>query len=128
MDVRLVVWLMRRMVEVIPLSLENLLRRPARHRECLSEDGAWSVRQASRRHLRVSREKCASGPVCEECPGFALANKTLVGLLVDDEHCGHTAQLPCMAREGPEACCGNVEVLRPQRLYGASDRGAKESP
>jgi WhiB family redox-sensing transcriptional regulator len=68
--------------EDMPLTLENVLRRPAWHRQasCRGSGAAEFVRNPRAVYAPAHRQTCAGCPVRQECLEFALADESVTGL------------------------------------------------
>ena len=74
-------WLMRPLTEDIPVTLEDLLRRPAWHRRAACRGCGWAefVRSHGTTYGSAHKAMCERCPVQEPCLEFALEND-VVGL------------------------------------------------
>jgi WhiB family transcriptional regulator, redox-sensing transcriptional regulator len=74
-------WLMRPHAEHLPVTLEDMLRRPEWHRQAACRGaGASGFVKSTGGAYGATRRACARCPVRQECLDFALADESIVGL------------------------------------------------
>lgn len=81
-DERLLDWLMQPHAGHIPVTLEDVLRRPEWHRDaaCRGSGASGFVKSTGGAYGATTRRECAGCPVRQECLDFALADESIVGL------------------------------------------------
>ncbi len=80
-DEGLLEWLMQPHAEHIPVTLEDVLRRPQWHRQAACRGmGTSGFVKSTGGAYGVTRRECARCPVRQECLDFALADESIVGL------------------------------------------------
>ena len=80
-DERLLDWLMQPHAEHIPVTFEDILHRPAWHRQAACRGlGASGFVKSTGGAYGATRRECARCPVRQECLDYALADESIVGL------------------------------------------------
>ena len=80
-DEGLLGWLMQPHAEHIPVTLEDILRRPEWHRQAACRGmGASGFVKSTGGAYGATRQECAGCAVRQECLDFALADESIVGL------------------------------------------------